>query len=175
MDRGMTLTLAVRSGEERVDTNGARIQAHGGSILYLDGVFYWYGENKEHTVPRSGIWHWGVRCYTSTDLHTWDDQGLVIPLSSTTRVPRIIRRNYWTGHTSSASLIPVGLFVGCESRPGRVGRNPCWCSPPTRSSVRTRLCGPDYGHSEWTRVILILSSTRRMGRAIATLSEFIGS
>ena len=79
MDGGMTLTLAVRSGEERVDTNGARIQAHGGSILYLDGVFYWYGGNKEHTVPGSGIWHWGVRCYTSTDLYTWDDQGLIIP------------------------------------------------------------------------------------------------
>jgi hypothetical protein len=61
-----------------LDTNGARIQAHGGSILYLDGIFYWYGENKEHTVPGSGIWHWGVRCYASTDLYTWEDQGLII-------------------------------------------------------------------------------------------------
>ena len=37
---------AVRPGEDMLDTNGARIQAHGGSILYLDGIFYWYGENK---------------------------------------------------------------------------------------------------------------------------------
>ena len=71
--------LAVRPGEEMLDTNGARIQAHGGSILYLDGAFYGYGENKEHTVPGSGIWHWGVRCYMSTDLYTWEDQGLIIP------------------------------------------------------------------------------------------------
>jgi hypothetical protein len=35
-----------------LDTNGARIQAHGGSILYPDGVFYWYGENKERTTQQ---------------------------------------------------------------------------------------------------------------------------
>ena len=36
--------------------------AHGGSILYVDGTFYWYGENKEKSKADSGIWHWGVRC-----------------------------------------------------------------------------------------------------------------
>lgn len=24
-----------------------RIQAHGGSVIFIDGVYYWYGENKE--------------------------------------------------------------------------------------------------------------------------------
>jgi hypothetical protein len=42
-------------------------------------VFYWYGENKEHTIPGSGVWHWGVRCYSSTDLYNWSDLGLIIP------------------------------------------------------------------------------------------------
>lgn len=48
-------------------------------MFIQDGVFYWYGENKEKTVPGSGIWHWGVRCYRSTDLYNWEDLGLIIP------------------------------------------------------------------------------------------------
>jgi hypothetical protein len=61
------------------DTGGNRIQAHGGSIHHEDGTFFWYGENKERTVPGSGVWHWGVRCYSSTDLYNWSDLGLIIP------------------------------------------------------------------------------------------------
>jgi hypothetical protein len=48
-------------------------------VLHHEGAFYWYGENKEHTTPGSGIWHWGVRCYRSTDLYNWDDLGVIIP------------------------------------------------------------------------------------------------
>jgi hypothetical protein len=48
-------------------------------VLFEDGVFYWYGENKERTKAGSGIWHWGVRCYASSDLVTWEDRGLIIP------------------------------------------------------------------------------------------------
>lgn len=66
-------------GKPWVDTAGKRIQAHGGSILYVDGTFYWYGENKEKTDGKNGIWHWGSRCYASTDLYNWEDKGLIIP------------------------------------------------------------------------------------------------
>lgn len=38
---------AFYPGQVWLDTNGNRIQAHGGSLIYLDGVYYWYGENKE--------------------------------------------------------------------------------------------------------------------------------
>ena len=31
------------------DTTGNRIQAHGGGVFYENGIFYWYGENKEFT------------------------------------------------------------------------------------------------------------------------------
>lgn len=61
------------------DTTGKRIQAHGGSMHYDDGTFFWYGENKEKTLPASGVWHWGVRCYSSTDLYNWTDLGLIVP------------------------------------------------------------------------------------------------
>ncbi|MDR2374361.1 MAG: family 43 glycosylhydrolase [Bifidobacteriaceae bacterium] len=66
-------------GQVWLDNNGARIHAHGGSIIQVAERFYWYGENKERSTPGSGIWHWGVRCYSSTDLYNWDDEGVVIP------------------------------------------------------------------------------------------------
>ncbi|XVQ15493.1 family 43 glycosylhydrolase [Spirillospora sp. CA-255316] len=69
----------IRPGQPWLDTKGERIQAHGGSILELDGTFYWYGENKEKTLTGSGIWHWGIRCYASQDLYNWEDRGLIIP------------------------------------------------------------------------------------------------
>ncbi len=70
---------SILPGRLWLDTNGRRIQAHGGSVLYEDGTYYWYGENKEKTTGKNGIWHWGVRCYTSTDLYNWEDKGLIIP------------------------------------------------------------------------------------------------
>jgi len=70
---------SIRPGQPWLDTSGNRIQAHGGSIIAVDGVFYWYGENKEKTLPNSGIWHWGVRMYRSHDLYNWEDLGVVMP------------------------------------------------------------------------------------------------
>lgn len=65
-------------GKQWLDTEGKPIHAHGGSIIYINGTYYWYGENKEKTKPGNGIWHWGVRCYRSTDLYNWEDCGLII-------------------------------------------------------------------------------------------------
>ncbi len=70
---------AFYPGQVWLDTEGKRIQAHGGSLMFLDGVYYWYGENKEKTDGKNGIWHWGVRCYSSSDLYNWKDEGLIIP------------------------------------------------------------------------------------------------
>lgn len=70
---------AIYPGKVWLDTNGNRIQAHGGSIMYIDGVYYWYGENKEKTDGVNGIWHWGAKCYSSTDLYNWEDRGIIIP------------------------------------------------------------------------------------------------
>ena len=70
---------AFYPGKIWLDTEGKRIHAHGGSVMYIDGTYYWYGENKEKTTGKDDIWHWGVRCYTSRDLYNWEDQGLIIP------------------------------------------------------------------------------------------------
>ena len=72
---------AIYPGKVWLDTEGKRIQAHGGSIFYENDTFYWYGENKERTVPGANLWHWGVRMYSSKDLYNWTDLGLILPPS----------------------------------------------------------------------------------------------
>lgn len=68
---------SIRPGEEWRDTEGKLIQAHGGSVMYHNGKYYWYGENKEKSVSEKIIWHWGVKMYSSVDLYNWKDEGIV--------------------------------------------------------------------------------------------------
>ena len=37
----------MKNGTLWLDADGRSIQAHGGSILQHNGIFYWYGENKD--------------------------------------------------------------------------------------------------------------------------------
>ena len=61
------------AGERLFDTNGERIQAHGGQISKWGDTWYWYGEDKtDGWYPR------GVHLYTSKDLYNWEDQGVVL-------------------------------------------------------------------------------------------------
>lgn len=75
-----TATLnSFKPGEVWLDTTGKPIQAHGASLIELDGRYYWYGENKEFTTGKNDIWTWGIRAYASTDLYNWQDIGLIVP------------------------------------------------------------------------------------------------
>jgi hypothetical protein len=65
---------SIKPGQPWLDTEGNRIQAHGGCMLYVDGTYYWYGENKEKTISEYELWHWGVRLYSSHDLYNWKDE-----------------------------------------------------------------------------------------------------
>jgi hypothetical protein len=69
---------SFKPGQGWMATEGKRIQALGGSVIFVDGVYYWYGENKEKTTGQDETWHWGVRCYSSRDLYNWQDEGLII-------------------------------------------------------------------------------------------------
>ncbi|MFV0467133.1 MAG: family 43 glycosylhydrolase [Lachnospiraceae bacterium] len=75
----MQTYASILPGQVWLDTEGKRIQAHGGSIIYIEDTYYWYGENKEKTDVNKNIWHWGVRCYASLDLYNWQDMGIIIP------------------------------------------------------------------------------------------------
>ncbi|GHT52812.1 beta-glucanase [Bacteroidia bacterium] len=59
------------------DNNGVHINAHGGGILYDDGIYYWFGEHK--TEGKAGnVANVGVHCYSSSDLYHWKDEGIAL-------------------------------------------------------------------------------------------------
>lgn len=105
-------TSSIFPGKVWLDTNGNRIQAHGGSIFYEKNTFYWYGENKEKTAPGNGILQWGVRCYSSKNLCQWKDEGLLIP-PDTEHEDSLL-------HPSSKAERPHILFNE------RTGKYVCW-------------------------------------------------
>ena len=93
---------SIFPGQPWLDTSGNAIQAHGGAVYYEDGVYYWYGENKEHTDGASDVWTWGIKVYSSRDLCNWQDEGYLVepdvddpasPLHPSKRVdrPHILR------------------------------------------------------------------------------------
>lgn len=69
-----------------LDTDGHPIQAHGGGILYdkKSRMYYWYGEYKDgptylsHKKGAARVDIIGVGCYSSKDLWTWKNEGIVL-------------------------------------------------------------------------------------------------
>ena len=47
----------IRSGEIWPDNNGEHINAHGGGVMYHDGTYYWFGENKCDTTSSAMMEH----------------------------------------------------------------------------------------------------------------------
>lgn len=87
-----TNTKMIISGEEWLDTDGNRINAHGGGILFHDGTYYWYGEYKGDSTywnPKVPSWECyrteagGVSCYSSKDLTSWKFEGVVLKPDTT--------------------------------------------------------------------------------------------
>jgi hypothetical protein len=85
------------------DDAGHPINAHGGGLLWRDGVYYWYGESKVGKtflpeVNRSWggtrVVMSGVTCYSSTNLTRWHFEGVVLsPVPHTDLDPtRILER-----------------------------------------------------------------------------------
>lgn len=68
----------IRPGQVWLDTKGERIQAHGASMFYENGKYYWYGEDKSHTRKKGKLWTWGIKCYSSENLVNWEDLGHII-------------------------------------------------------------------------------------------------
>jgi hypothetical protein len=69
-------------GEKWMDNNGVHINAHGGGILFHEGLYYWYGEHKiEGEIGNTA--QVGVHLYTSQNLYDWKDQGIVLKVNET--------------------------------------------------------------------------------------------
>ncbi len=68
---------AFYPGEAWPDHHGVHINAHGGGILYHNGIYYWYGEHKiEGSTGNTA--QVGVHVYSSRDLYNWTDEGIAL-------------------------------------------------------------------------------------------------
>ncbi len=67
-------------GARWLDIEGEHINAHGGCVLFHDGKYYWFGEQRP-LAP--GMGQEGVNCYSSNDLTTWIPEGLALTVSET--------------------------------------------------------------------------------------------
>lgn len=72
------MNKAIKPGQIWLDDKGARIQAHGATVFFEKGTYYWIGENKEYTDGKNGIWTYGIKCYSSKDLYNWHDEGFIV-------------------------------------------------------------------------------------------------
>lgn len=88
----MKMHKSFKPGEIYLDNNNSRIEAHGGYIYYEDGIYYWYGENKEKTFGKNKTWTYGIKYYSSKDLYNWNDEGYLIEASSDKKDPMFYER-----------------------------------------------------------------------------------
>lgn len=56
---------SIKPGNTWYDTNGSAINAHGGCVVYADGYYYWFGEQRSSNKSD------GISCYRSKDLYSW--------------------------------------------------------------------------------------------------------
>lgn len=68
------------------DNMGVHINAHGGGLLFHEGVYYWYGEHKIAGEAGNRA-HVGVHVYASTDLYNWRDEGVALAVSDDPESP----------------------------------------------------------------------------------------
>ena len=68
----------IRPGERWPDNNGNHIQAHGGGIIKLGKIYYWYGEERSQGLDSNQRY---VSCYSSKDLVSWIFRGDVVKMS----------------------------------------------------------------------------------------------
>ena len=80
---GMTVLSAqslesIEPGKKWLDTKGEHINAHGGGVLFYEGKYYWYGENRPERGFTTKV---GVEVYSSTDLMNWTYEGVALAVS----------------------------------------------------------------------------------------------
>lgn len=68
----------IEPAKEWLDNKGNPINAHGGGVLFFNGIYYWYGEHKIPGKSEADFADGGIHCYTSKDLINWTDAGIVL-------------------------------------------------------------------------------------------------
>lgn len=70
---------SIKPGELWPDDRGEHINAHGGNVMYYEGTYYWYGENRP---ARGFTTEVGIGVYSSTDLMNWKNEGTALSVSN---------------------------------------------------------------------------------------------
>ena len=68
----------IRPGELWPDDKGNHIQAHGGGIIKVGKLYYWYGEERAKGLDTNLRY---VSCYSSKDLVNWKFRGDVVKMA----------------------------------------------------------------------------------------------
>lgn len=76
-----TTHKSFRPGAIWPDNNGVHINAHGGGVLFHEGLYYWFGEHKIEGEA-GNVAHVGVHVYSSSDLYNWKDEGIALATSA---------------------------------------------------------------------------------------------
>ncbi|KAI1291046.1 glycosyl hydrolase [Xylaria venustula] len=99
----------IAPGAVWYDTNGKKIDAHGGGIVQLGSTFYWIGQSAENETPMM---------YSSTDLLNWQNLG---PQSTVTGMwrPKYAKPNgsFWDRYSLS---LKSSQLVGGYSQSAKV-------------------------------------------------------
>lgn len=70
-----------KPGAAWFDNRGELINAHGGGLLFQNGLYYWYGESRGKSASQ------GVSVYSSANLYQWKYEGVALALSADTNNP----------------------------------------------------------------------------------------
>ncbi|HEY5453297.1 MAG TPA: family 43 glycosylhydrolase [Polyangia bacterium] len=72
-----TISGALATGVAFMDTDGERVNAHGGGIIKVGDTFYMHGMYFLSTTTDNNFV--GFSMYSSRDLATWKNEGLILP------------------------------------------------------------------------------------------------
>ena len=104
------------------DNSGHLIEGHNGGVSFLNGKYYWYGENFNASGTETELL--GVQAYSSPDLLNWNNEGMVLSTGGTYKIrrPRVIYNAtsslyvMWARNATSGRIViatstsPVSLF-----------------------------------------------------------------
>ena len=75
---GFAFEPPFANGKLWPDVDGHHINAHGGMVMRVDSLWYWWGEDRPYDGFTTEV---GVAVYTSPDLKTWTRRGTALAVS----------------------------------------------------------------------------------------------
>lgn len=75
---------AFHPGKLWLDTDGRMVNAHGGGVVFYNGTYYWFGEDKAEFSNNAQV---GVNCYSSRDLYNWKFESVALKVSENPNSP----------------------------------------------------------------------------------------